>query len=227
MNYSKAIVQIDIDGVLADFNHGFTKLAQEMFGPDVPVRDTFAQQHWHQYEGLDKQQINAVWDEIGKRRWFWYLLKPLLKEETFKRIEGLERRGADIYFVTARHTGVMLRDQTELWLKVYGVASPTVVFTDDKAGFANAVGITHAIDDKLENGKALGMVLGPDAYLLDRPYNHQADEFERYTRIITVENFLTVVEEDLRGNRRHGRFAKDDEWGKQSEGWEAWGVSAA
>lgn len=227
----KVTVQFDTDGVLADFTYGFTKLAHEM-GFGNPIVNTEAQKTWSEFEGLTKKQVNAVWGEIGRRGWFWYLLPPLLKEATFKRIHNLRKLGAEVYFVTARHTGLRLRDQTELWFKVYGVTNPTVVFTEDKAGFARAVHATHSIEDKFQNAAGIGYEamehdLSINSYLIDRPYNRLEGFNGLYTRVATVDSFLDIVEGTINASHVNERPTSDDGTRDDSYSKEAWGVRAA
>ncbi len=178
----KRIVQFDVDGVLADFSAGYDRLCMKLGveppGPDAP---------W------DAKWNPVVWEEIKSSLTFWEQLPALVHDRVFHHITDLV---ADVYFVTAR-PGRRTKWQTERWLFDHEVRDGTVIVTGRKAEFAQAVGVTHAIDDKAGNAVATQYLASKTkSYLLDAPYNRwdQSILGTKVIRVNTVEEFLSQVE---------------------------------
>ncbi len=181
------VVQFDIDGVLADFSSGYDRVCRTLGlpepGPDAP---------W------DAKWDAKVWGFIRTSRDFWRELPELIDLRTLARIGDLRYRRdiAAVYFVTAR-PGTEVKRQTERWLENRAVFAPTVIVSGRKAEFAQAVGVTHAIDDKAGNAVAIQYMAPKTAsYLIDRPYNRfdGAVLGSKVRRIATVEEFLDDAE---------------------------------
>ena len=184
---------MDIDGVLADFMYGFTKLAADKFG--TPVTENHLYERWDETPGLSRNQVQWGWAQIMQSGSFWADLNSLVRAEVFNRIERLSFI-ADTYFATARN-GQNVKIQTEWWLRERGVISPTVLVTGRKGEAAAALGATHLIDDKAGNALcAYYLNPGLKSYILDRPYNRFDHTIvgSGVKRVTTVEEFLTDVE---------------------------------
>lgn len=183
---SRRVVQFDMDGVLADFSEGYDDFCRR-FRIDPPGR----------HAGWDAKWNQIVWDEIKASLTFWRELKPLVSEQTLDRIAALTEV-ADVYFVTAR-PGRQTKWQTEEWINDHmcGIDNPSVIVTAKKAEFAQAVGVTHAIDDKAGNAVAVQyMSRGTKSYLLDTSYNRWDMSVlgTKVIRVPSVEAFLNDVE---------------------------------
>lgn len=189
-----ATVQFDIDGVLADFMHGFTRLAREM-GFGNRVSGSRQQVVWEQYGDVPSDKVDAVWANAKASPWFWEELPALIERETFSRIDRLQG-DHDIYFATSR-PGRGAKLQTVRWLRAHGISHPTVVITSKKGETAVALGARYAIDDKTGNALFTSYMPGVQSYILDAPHNRfPADKAgARVRRVHTVDEFLNDVEE--------------------------------
>lgn len=179
---NQPVVQFDVDGVLADFGAGYDALCLKLGfvapGPDAP---------W------DAKWEREVWAEIRSSLTFWEELPLLAPAPVMRRIADLT---ADVYFVTAR-PGRQTKWQTERWLYEHEVRDATVIVSAKKAEFAQAVGVTHAIDDKAGNAVAIQyMSRATSSYLLDACYNRfdQSVLGTKVKRVLTVSEFLRDVE---------------------------------
>lgn len=127
---SRKYVVFDVDGVLADFSYGFSRLALEYF--PIAVTDTMEQLsfRWLREQGVSKDEENALWDEVTRRPDFWFNLPCLLSDNDKRAMYMLVESGVDIIYLTNRHhTGTML-GQTEAWIfqnqLPYGLVVPTL-----------------------------------------------------------------------------------------------------
>lgn len=183
----KRIVQFDMDGVLADFGSGYRRLHEQLTGERIPFPAPW-----------DALSHAGTWATIKDSASFWYSLPQLVSDETLRRIQLLQARGSEVYFVTHR-MGAYVKAQTEDWLRRRGIFPPTVIVSKHKAEFAKAVGATHAIDDKFGNAYFISCYSRDTAsYLLDAPWNQVDHDVVGGTvfRIKTVEDFLDIVEAD-------------------------------
>lgn len=143
-------VMMDIDGVLADFVNGFTRLGNELFG--LPVKDNRDQGEWS-WTGsrwCTQEQEGAIWKAIRSSDTFWSGLKPLdnVGDETLDVIAD-EHRRQPIVFVTSR-VGDTAWEQTIEWLEDRGIRRPLVVVSSrelTKPSICRGLGLQIAIED--------------------------------------------------------------------------------
>jgi nicotinamidase-related amidase len=188
----------DVDGVLADFSLGYTALAHEWYGtPRVGTKD---RQSWDLLPGLTATQDYALWYAIRTDGKFWEQLPALCPADVFRRLQALQDDAA-VYFATNR-PGCTAKQQTERWLRAYGITNPTVIITGYKADFCRVVTADYAIDDKAGNAVAIQYGSTAQSYILDRLYNRFDSTVlgTRVKRVTTIEEFLTAIE-DERGNQ--------------------------
>lgn len=178
-----AVVQFDIDGVLANFLAGYRQV--QTFLGQAPTRGN----RWDDYWDRD------VWNVIKQDSFFWESLPEQATRDEFKRIERMQDQH-DIYFVTSR-PGLYPKRQTEHWLMSQGISRPTVILTSRKGQFAEAVGVTHSIEDKAGNATYVAYQSPKtQSFLLNRPYN-QFDQNvlgSKVVRVDSVSEFLDQVE---------------------------------
>ena len=183
----------DIDGVLADFVGGFTKLAKDMF--DVPVTTTTSQPSWLGFPGMTKEQITQTWDIVDASRTFWYDLDALATDAELNAISSISQTD-EVYFCTARR-GYNVKAQTELWLRSTGIVKPTVIISKRKGEFAKAVEADYSIEDKANNASFIDWQTEgkTKSYLIDRPYNQAPQEFlaSGVKRVSSISEFLGEV----------------------------------
>lgn len=194
-------VLFDMDGVLADFVLGFTKLIHE-FDPSFPVVPTGKTLDWGMSDVPSKLKDKA-WRKVKSTPWWWWSLSPLVTQETFKRIRRLANENR-IYFVTSREEGTphVLR-QTQLWLSEQGINGPSVVVTERKGEFAALVGADFAIDDKPENAASFFRLgSGCKSYFINNNNLKlkAANDFlpEQVKWVFTVDDYLDDIEKEIR-----------------------------
>lgn len=194
-------IGLDLDGVLADFNHGYIDLIRTELGIQLPKPSATYPDVWN-YEraaGITSSQENKLWNRI-KTSEFWGTLHPL--QETPYVLDVLSRLrfgGHDIYFITSR-PGQKSKLLSERWLSLSGMNNPTVLTVkgEKEKGFAaKALQLDIFIDDKPENlYEAVREWPKVKAYLLDQPYNQEAEMFlpgERFIiRVPTVTKMLEL-----------------------------------
>ncbi len=178
-------ILFDIDGVLADFVEGFTKVAKELYGGQVIT--TNRQQSWEFDVGGD---LSAIWTRIAEERGFWGRLTPLVGPSVFKQINDLCLDN-HVVFATNRFVGTPgPQYQTSAWLQRVGISRPNVVLSRDKKEIAMAIKPHFSIEDKIQNAYDIAEA-NCVSFLLDRPYN-RGEIFD--LRVSTVSEFLREVE---------------------------------
>lgn len=171
------IIGIDVDGVLADFAHGYEQKIIEVTGRNLfqpgdsdhpPCWD------WDKLRGYTGEEIGAVWKSIRASRDFWYSLGALPGVEDF--IYDWSNTDHEIYFITDR-PGVNAQIQTQQWLIDYDFSCPSVIISrKGKGAVCAALSIEYYIDDKLENiedvaatSKGTHLFMPRTLYNQDRP----------------------------------------------------------
>lgn len=164
----KQTVSFDVDGVLADFTRGFTRIAHDLFG--TPVGDHSYQPTWMFEEfpalGLTKPMVKEVWDVIKVNPVFWMDLDPL-NVSIMRRIDKID----NAVYITNR-PGIDTRWQTETFLRRWGVRDARVYVAADKPPMMRELNVVAHLDDWEVNVKATREQL-PNVYapLLATSYN--------------------------------------------------------
>ena len=159
---------IDVDGVLAEFTYGFTKLATELGLVEKPWR-CHTQKTW----AFDFD-VDAVWEELKRRYNWWMTLEPLVDVVEIAVLNELIK-AHDVYFVTSRPRtqGLSAEKQTEYWLAGIGIhtagASVIATKTGTKGALAKALDINLGWDDHLGNLEDLTRA---DILAVSRPWRY-------------------------------------------------------
>jgi hypothetical protein len=168
-------IGLDVDGVLADFIHGYNALVRQELGIDLPYpAPTW---NWHTDGGVTPEQDTAMW-EIIKATPFQGTLQPLKgAPDALERLNALSLKGNDIYFITNR-SGSLAKFWTEMWLRFHGMSAPTVLIAKDKGPVVKGMELDVFVDDLPTNTQAVLDAVGRDprvrVYLPRHPYNEWA-----------------------------------------------------
>lgn len=190
------------DGVLANFNHSFRELVHEHTDIRLPeISDTYPDAwDYHKRAGVMRKDDNKLWDMINDSPTFWKDIPAYPDAARFLEWLAWLPSEVDVYFVTSR-PGLTAKAQTEVWLEKNGWgydSHPTVIISSEKGAVANALDLTHFLDDKTENCVDID-VNGPTKiknYMLARPWNNRYDEIPR---LDSLDEFRQIVEKDLNG----------------------------
>jgi hypothetical protein len=188
-----------VDGVCAQFNHGYiawlrTHTGEDRFLPEdlhnPPVWD------YPEHRGYSTSAIQAFWAHVRTAPSFWRDLPPTPDfEATQERLQTLSREHL-LVFITAR-SGQDAASQTLAWLQAHGIESAVVKATSDKAPWAAAFGLHSFLDDYLGNALALAKALpAGQSFLLDRAYNqHPPTSYPTpaYRRVRTLHEYLDAL----------------------------------
>lgn len=201
-------IGFDLDGVLANFHFGFSKVANRLFGsPIIEDINTVKAYRWEDWGyPLDKKQNNKVWQEIDNNvSGFWYSLEPLVDNSIFNRMKTMESKGYNFFFITSRKNtaGYTALNQTKAWVERWtSLKSFSVIPAHRKGGILDRAEIDYFIDDLPEN-IIEAAIEAPKckSFLLVRPYNVHAVEFIKKLHkfknldiVYSVEDFLNTIE---------------------------------
>lgn len=194
----KARIGIDIDGVLANFNHSFREFIHEHTDVRLPeITDTYPDAwDYHKRAGVMKQDDSKLWKLINDSQTFWKNIPAYSDATLFLEWAAWLPSEVDVYFITSR-PGKTAKAQSEAWLQKNGWGydfHPTVLISSKKGECASALELTHFIDDKNEN--VLDVYHnGPRScalVMLARPWNSIVEDVPR---IATINEFRKSVEE--------------------------------
>jgi len=183
-------VSFDVDGVLANFTRGFTRIGNKLFG--TPVGNEGNQQTWEFEEfpelQLTKERCKAMWEVVRTDVSFWKMLDPL-NVSVMPEIDEI----ANKVFITNR-VGIDPGGQTRQFLRAWGVCDSKVFVAADKVPIAKELNVVAHIDDYPPNCVQLKTAL-PEAYiaLLWTSYNKESQEECRKLGIeivLSVEQFI-------------------------------------
>lgn len=155
------VLGCDLDGVLADY---------------LSHRDAL---------GLPDEA--AAYQVIHQSPDFWRTM-PVCPDaaEHLVRLRQVDR----LYFLTKRY-GVDCQCQTAGWLAQW-IPQPAVLIVTrdgDKGRLANLLGLTHLVDDREQ--AFLHLSRRTQGFLVDRPWNQQADLPRRVQRVRSIGEVLT------------------------------------
>lgn len=192
-----SIIGIDIDGVLASFEHGFVPIMTEVSGikfPDLGKPTWPACWDWDLAAGITKAQQRTAWAKLKVNPTFWLDLPPHPGASAFLKWLS-HRQQDDIYFITHR-MGKQAKWQTERWLKRWGYLNvPTVIMTSMKGLACRALKADFYIDDKTENcDDVLETSIETHVYMLERAYNRSIMNLAGRG---SLEGFRKLVEEHI------------------------------
>ncbi len=204
---------IDIDGVLADFNQAYRRKLIQASGRDlIPEGEEPPVWNYAPHYGYTVQEDEKAWQLIKEDKTFWQYLQPLPGAPTF--IEWLWRLQQDnwsfghsheVYFLTNR-PGIHAKRQSENWLATHGMGAvpPTVLITRGSKGqLAKSLGLTHLIDDRVEN--VYDVICAAPAcktYMRRARYNEEkeADVLKYGGKIVNnITEFRTILTDQQRG----------------------------
>lgn len=185
------------DGVLADFNEAFVariieETKRNLFPPwpfDIPCWG------YPQEYGYTAEEENAVWRSINVDATFWQTLEPYANvRQQLRRLEGMNRFLDDVYFITSR-PGQGTKWQTERWLRIHGVAEPTVLISGKKGDCARALQLDFYIDDKDSNCVDVKQARPEcEVFLLNQPWNQGLNTVRAGVRRIgSLWEFMDVI----------------------------------
>ena len=177
-------IGFDVDGVLADFSKGYMALIIKLSGRDLFAPGDWDNPpcwDWDKFRGYTAEERAMAWKHIVASATFWEELTPLPGNyETLRDVFYTLNGQHELYFITNR-TGVMVKRQTENWLRYYLnlIHVPTVLITGHgvKGLVAKALNLDAYLDDNFDNClHCLEQAPTTHTYLLDRSYNRVAAE---------------------------------------------------
>ena len=176
------VLAIDVDGVLADFNstyvpHVIQYTGKDLFPPDYDMRQPPCWDYPPVF-GYTNEEYKTSFSAIKEVEEFWRWLQPEPgAEEALKRLDYLSAEH-DVFFVTNR-AGKRVKQQTEEWLRDYGMQYPTVIVAADKTPFLRALKIDVFVDDRVITANDTLRIAQEEQwptfrmYLPDRTYNRE------------------------------------------------------
>lgn len=169
-------ISFDLDGVLANFTRGFTRIGARLFGStpgDQPSQASWIFEEVPELE-LTKERVGhpikggGMWAEVIKSPSFWANLDPI-NVSIMHTIDKIKNK----VFITNR-LGVQPREQSVSFLERWGVIEPNVIVAADKGPVAQKLNVTAHLDDYFPNCTDIAKAM-PNAFvsLLGVPYNLQ------------------------------------------------------
>ena len=176
----RGVVAFDIDGVLANFTLGFTRMAA-LLGLVEAEWSNNQQKTWD-----FPFHVDPVWRAVDENPRFWLDLEPLAGAHDRMMMNDLAER-VQIIYATHRHGSA--EQQTVKWLERYGFPDGPVFLNSDKGALYKSLGdqLLAAIDDKPEtcNLRANGLPM----FVRDALYNKDAHA----PRVFSVGGFVLEV----------------------------------
>lgn len=172
----QGVISFDLDGVLANFTRGFTRIGSKMFG--AATGDQPSQTSWIFEDvpelGLSKSDVGhpikggGMWAEVIKSPYFWANLDPI-NVSIMHTIDRIKNK----VFITNR-LGENPIGQSKTFLERWGVIEPVIYLAADKGPIAQQLNVVAHIDDFFPNCRDIQAAV-PDAYvaMLAVPYNVQ------------------------------------------------------
>lgn len=195
MTRMNGTISFDLDGVLANFTRGFTRIASDLYG--TPTCDEAACRQWmfEDFEPLclSKEQCDfaagPIWACVKSDPSFWRKLDPL-NPSIMKVINQIENK----VFITNRF-GIDVQRQSVDFLEQWGVEDPLVIVGSDKGPIAKEHNVIAHTDDYLPNCVRVRESL-PDAFIMlhSAPYNFDLQPTWDGPIALSVDHFIAECE---------------------------------
>lgn len=192
-----ARIGIDLDGVLADFNHSFVKIIRHLYPGRVTA--DYVQKSWDWREVLSSQEYDRCFEKAMSIPNWWSSLEAYRLEMEDLQMWLASHYNHEIFIVTSRPDGkgINATYQSEHWLKACGLEPQcnslsviTVPYSEDKVDICSRLDILWMIDDKPETIQAMDQFPYLRAGLMSRPWNQGA---EVKWRVESMGKFLSEV----------------------------------
>lgn len=195
-------ISLDIDGVFASFENGFSKVVNSIYPNRIPYG--YSPKDWDWSEILTKEELKTSWDKTLQMEDFWLSLIPF--DHTLyelQRFLTFSRKGVQIYYLTSRPEtkGLSALQQTNTWLKWNGIKpdnSSVIVVksTAQKAEYIKLLGAKYSLDDYGPTIIECNKIEGHTAVLFDKTYN----QMYNVPRAKSFNEFLQIIGNDLPNN---------------------------
>lgn len=193
-----AKIAIDADGVLADFNDAFTDAVNELW--PKRIERGYEPVDWNYGGRLNEKELDKVWEFIRGIPNFWLTLRPY--HLNVAQLAGFMHttRDHDVYIVTSRvqTKGFTVAKQTSMWLHSCGVFelhNYLAVFPVENSNYKHKIydyaDIEYSVDDKKETVELCDKLENHKAFLLDRPWNQDANVKRR---IKSLKEFFDAIQ---------------------------------
>jgi hypothetical protein len=182
------LIAFDIDGVLADFLRGFTRIGHRRFG--TPICDTHEWMFKDDFPevGLDTAACEEIWQEVKNSQDFWATLDPR-NVSVMHRINHIQNK----IFITNR-PGCNTAQQTVHFLETWGVENPKVILASEKGPVAKQENVVAVVDDLHKNCIDIKRAVpGCFTALLYCEYNKPYQQFVRDAGchvVLSVDQFI-------------------------------------
>lgn len=169
-------IMVDIDGVMADFVDGFTRLGKELYGLPMLRCDEQEDWSWSGSGWCTPEQENEIWETLKIRPTFWRDLPTLSNVgKGDLEIVAAVHLTEPLIFVTSR-PGLTAWQQTVDWLQARGIMEPLVVRSSSslkKSYICQNLGLVAAIEDSPSQLEELYKA-GVETVKIRWPYNSLA-----------------------------------------------------
>lgn len=186
-------IACDIDGVVANFCAGFSKLCHTL-NPDAPIinyHDVTAW-NWHDWYGHD-DTIEEAWKIIRadpSQELFWLGLDPMFDLTYLRSVY----REWPVVFMTRRDGGLAWF-QTAQWLGKQGIDEPLLYKVrsgEEKSKLCAKLGISTIIEDSPAYAQE-ALDAGMNVVLVTYQYNVHIPKQKRLRRVFNLERALIVA----------------------------------
>lgn len=186
-------IALDIDGVLADFAGGFTKIINLIYGK-YTIPAGYMPEDWHWSKYLTPEMEKAGFAEVAITENFWETLPMLYEGMDAAHDICHSPKCSELYLLTARapSAGSSIAEQTRRWLRGSYYASRevrehssivTVSKPNLKRQVLEGIGIETMLDDHGPTVESFDTIPGFQGYLLDRPWNQDAKVKNRVSSV--------------------------------------------
>ncbi len=187
----KNIVGVDIDGVLADYPGGYVDFINKELGTNYS-REGVTNYDIGAHFGIPRPDIIRLKDKFrqtGQKRY----LNTCEGAKEF--LQALRNAGYTVVLLTARPYNKYKRmfADTIYWLNQNGLPFDGIIFDEDKEAYLlrnyGAENVCFFVDDHQNNANLISDA-GVKCYLLNRPYNTQAQLKENVHRVDDLKEVL-------------------------------------
>lgn len=197
--YKRAVIVVDVDGVVADWFHSASHIMKMMYGvPRFPISNYGATTWGFGCAGLTKEQEDKFWDWLHSSEDRFWESEREMEPGCVARFYNQSIEDATWYWCTTRddQKNGTAQEQTVQFLRNNCFYDPCVVVSDRKEDFCYSVHADMFIDDKFSNCKKV-KEKNPDCRVifLLMPYQLEFVEEAKAMGMVVCEDLDTVYRE--------------------------------
>lgn len=176
-------IALDFDGVIADLGEIVTRVANDLFAPQVFFAEDFFTHRVEEVFGLSEFDLTPFVEKA-----FVDTTTLLPFQNSIEAIHQLEEAGHELVIATARR----VPEPVQVWLERYGIGHIPVIWLHHSMPMQQ---VDYLLDDYVSKLLRLERYVTKQSFLMEQPWNYRCwNVRNKYRPVQTWTEFLQEIE---------------------------------